>query len=291
MHRSPRRITSFCRSLCWGMALFLGGCLLGAQAEAHSLYIQSGRLQVEPGKASPLFFCYGHHFPVDEAIQGSKLTFVRVMAPDRSVTDVRPRDERSLQSHLVQYDQPGTYILTAESTPGYFAMYVDKKGRERHSLKPLNTFADDAREIRSSMRSSQWAKTYVFSGKPSEPVPEPVGLPLELVPAANLAGLKTGENLAFQVYTNNEAYTGEGVWDATYSGFSTEAEDMYIPQTKATDGKFVVPVDQAGRWFIRFFSKTPAPETKKAEYLTEKMTTTFVFEVRNERKRPQMDSH
>lgn len=280
-----------CRTLL-GTAVFLAAfCVFSAQAGAHSLYIQSGRLQVEQGKASPLFFCYGHHFPVDDAIQRSKLAYVRVIAPDRSSTDLELRDERSLHSYLVQYDQPGTYILTAETTPGYFAMYVDKKGRERHSLKPLSAFADEAREIRSSMRSSQWAKTYVISDKASEPAPGPVGLPLELVPAANPAGLKEGGSLSFQVYADNKPFSGEGMWDATYSGFSTEAEDMYIPQSKTTDGTFTVPVDHAGRWFVRFSSKTPAPEAKKTEYLTEKITATFVFEVRNERRRPQIDSH
>lgn len=286
---SGRRIA--CRTLLGTAALLAASCIFSVQAGAHSLYIQSGRLQVERGKASPLFFCYGHHFPVDDAIQRSKLAYVRVIAPDRSSTDLALRDEHSLHSYLVRYEQPGTYILTAETTPGYFAMYVDKKGRERHSLKPLSAFADEAREVRSSMRSSQWAKAYVISDKASDPAPGPVGLPLELVPAANLAGLQEGESLAFQVYADKKPYSGEGVWDATYSGFSTEAEDMYIPQTKTTDGKFVVPVDHAGRWFVRFFSKTPAPETKKTEYLTEKRTTTFVFEVRNERRRPQADSH
>lgn len=282
---SPRGI------LCGALLLLTAPWLFVAQAGAHSLFIQSGRMQVNPGKASPLFFCYGHHFPVDDAIQGNKLAHVQVIAPNRSVTEVQVRDEHSLHSYLVHYEQPGTYILTAETTPGYFAMYVDKKGRERHSLKPLSTFAGEAREVRSSMRSSQWAKAYVVSDKASEPAPGPVGLPLELVPAANLAALKEGDSLAFQVYADKMPYTGEGTWDATYSGFSTEAEDMYIPQTRARDGKFVVPIDHAGRWFVRFFSKTPASEAQKTEFLTEKKTTTFVFEVRNERKRPQVDSH
>ncbi|NLZ17160.1 MAG: DUF4198 domain-containing protein [Desulfobulbaceae bacterium] len=255
---------------------------------AHSLFIQSGRHQVSEGKVSPLFFCYGHHFPVDDAIQRKKLAYVRVTAPDMTTTELTLREESSLHSYLINYEQSGTYILTAESTPGYFAMYTDKKGRERHSLKPLSSFADEAQKVHASIRSSQWAKAYVFSGKPSDPAPGPVGLPLELVPAANLAELKPGETLAFQVYSNKEPCTREGVWDATYAGFSTEAEDMYIQQTKTADGSFVLPVDHSGRWFVRFSHKTPAPVNAQGEYFTEKATTTFVFEVRGERKRPKV---
>ena len=66
---------------------------------------------------------------------------------------------------------------------------------------------------------------------------------------------------------------------------------MYIQRTLCENGKFKVPIDVAGRWFVRFFSKTPAPEADKGMYLTEKRTTTLVFEVRNARKRPKMESH
>ncbi len=281
----------WCRFSIWGIIALLVQCLFAGHAAAHSLFIQSGRFQVNQGKASPLFFCYGHHFPVDDAIQREKLAYVRVVAPDQSKSDVALRPGRSLHSYLITYKEPGTYVLAAETVPGYFAMYLDKKGRQRHSLKPLSAFVDDAQEVRASMRSSQWAKAYVFSEKASEPAPGPLGLPLELVPAANLAELKEGDNLAFQVYAHKKPYSGEGVWDATYMGFSTEPEDMYIPQTKSADGRFTVPVDHAGRWFVRFFTKNPAPAAAAGEYLTEKQTTTFVFEVRNTRKRPQSDSH
>ncbi|NQS71385.1 MAG: DUF4198 domain-containing protein [Desulfobulbaceae bacterium] len=274
----------------WIIIVLLAHCLFVGHVRAHSLFIQSGRFQVDPGKSSPLFFCYGHHFPVDDAIQREKLAYVRVIAPDQSSTDVTLRNERSLHSYLIKYEEPGTYVLTAETVPGYFAMYLDKKGRQRHSLKPLSAFADDAEEVRSSMRSSQWTKAYVFSEKPSEPAPGPLGLPLELVPAANLAELKEGDSLTFQVYAHKKPYSGEGVWDATYMGFSTEPEDMYIPQTKSVDGGFTVPVDHAGRWFVRFFTKNPAPAAAAGEYLTEKQTTSFVFEVRNARKQPKSDS-
>ena len=141
------------------------------------------------------------------------------------------------------------------------------------------------------MRSSQWAKSYVFCGNPSVPFPARVGLPLELVPATDPSQLKQGDNLRLQVYRNGAPYSGEGFWDATYNGFSTEAEDMYIQRTACTGGKFVVPIDVTGRWFVRFFSKIPAPAEKRNEFLADKQTTTLVFEVRNARKRPKAEDH
>lgn len=265
--------------------------LCPASGTAHSLFIQSGRHHLSEGKASPLFFCYGHHFPVDDAVRRKKLAYVHVIAPDKTVNNVTLRDDRSLHSYLVSYDKPGTYVLAAETTTGYFAMYIDKKGRKRHSFKPLYEFAEKADKILSSMKSSQWAKTYVFCEEPSKNFPANIGLPLEIVPGKDLASVKAGDSVAMTVFRDGKAYMGEGFWDATYSGFSTESEDMYIQKTKCINGQFVLPVDVSGRWFVRFFTKNPAPEASVKKFLTEKRTTTLVFQVRNERKRPKIDSH
>jgi uncharacterized GH25 family protein len=279
------------RFFCTLAAFVLLAFMLPTASVAHSLYIQSGRHQVSEGKASPLFFCYGHHFPVDDAIRRQKLAYVRVIAPDGVANEVALRDDRSLHSYPITYEIPGTYVLTAETRPGYFAMYIDKKGRKRHSLKPMDTFADKAQEILSSMRSSQWAKSYVLCGASPKPFPARVGLPLELVPTRDLSQLKKGDRIELQVYNDGQPYDGKGFWDATYTGFSTEAEDLYIQKTPCDAGQFSVPIDVSGRWFIRFYTKTPAPEERQKEYLTEKRTATLVFEVRNERRRPALDSH
>lgn len=258
---------------------------------AHSIFIQSGRYQLSVGKGSPLFFCYGHHFPVDDAVRRKKLAFVQVMAPDGSVTDVELKDEKSLHSYQIKYDKQGTYVLTAETMPGYFAMYTDKKGRKRHSLKTLDTFVDKAESVQSSMRSSQWAKTYVTCDTPSETFPAEVGLPMELVPDKDPTQLKEGDTITFTVINDGKPYEGAGAWDATYAGFSTEAEDMYYSRKEINGGKFSLPVDHSGRWFVRFFTKNDAPEEMKSKYFKEKRTSTVTFLVRNERKRPKISDH
>jgi hypothetical protein len=32
-------------------------------------------------------------------------------------------------------------VLTAETNPGYYTVYVDKKGRQRHTIKPKSAIA------------------------------------------------------------------------------------------------------------------------------------------------------
>ncbi len=263
--------------------------LLPAGAFAHSLFVQVGRYHVNNGKASPLFFCYGHHIPVDDAVRGKKLHYIRVTRPDGSVQNIAIRNEKSLHSYVVKYDMPGTFVLTAETNPGFFTTWTDKKNRKRHSIKPMSAIADKASSVEGSLRSSQWTKTYVTCEKSSKPFPAHMGLPLELVPARDVSNLKQGENLTFTVYMDGKPYKGKGFWDATYNGFSTQAEDMYFPKQEITGGTFTLPLDVPGRWFVRFFAKTPPAGGANRDYLQEKRTTTLVFEVPNKRKRPKQE--
>ena len=56
-----------------GLGLFfvaVASVCLSTPTQAHSLYIQSSRYHVSEGKSSPLFFCYGHHIPVDDGGPG-----------------------------------------------------------------------------------------------------------------------------------------------------------------------------------------------------------------------------
>ncbi|MFW5497673.1 MULTISPECIES: DUF4198 domain-containing protein [unclassified Maridesulfovibrio] len=261
-----------------------------AAASAHSLYIQAGRYHVSEGKKSPLFFCYGHHVPVDDAVRMKKINHITVQQPDGKSFNIELRDEKSLHAYLVNYSIPGTYVLTAATNPGHFTTWLDKKGRKRHSIKPMSSVKERATEIVTSLRSSQWTKTYVVCENPSAVFPAIVGMPMELVPAKDVSMLRKGDMLEMQVYMDGKPYHGEGYWDATYNGFSTQAEDMYIQRQQIHDGKIKLPIDVSGRWFVRFFTKKE-PMKESSDFMQEKKTTTLVFEVPNERKRPKLDSH
>lgn len=184
--------------------------LLPVGAYGHSLYIKSSRYQVKEGKRSPLYFCYGHHVPVDDGLRAKKLKSVRVHTPSSEVQEIAIRNETGLHSYMVSYDVPGTYVLTAETNPGYYTVYIDKKGRERHTIKPKSAIADKAKEVKKSLYSKQYTKTYVVCETPSNDFPARVGLPLGLVPSKDITTLKAGDELELKVYFNGNLYTGEG---------------------------------------------------------------------------------
>ena len=281
MKIQKRTINDFLFISIVALSVFLG---VAGLCHGHSLYIQAARYEVDEGKQSPLFFCYGHHVPVDDGVRAKKLKTVNVHTPSGNIQNIAIRNETGLHSYMVDYDTPGTYCLTAETNPGYYTVYTDKKGRERHTIKPKSAVMEKAAEIKTSLYSKQFTKTYVTCKAPSETFPAVIGLHLELVPAQDPSTIKPGEKITFSVYRNGKPYTGEGTWDATYNGFSTEAEDNFHPKTKSINGTFDVPIPNAGRWFVRYFIKADAAADKRDLYSQEKLTATLVFQVSNPRK-------
>lgn len=267
-----------------GLGVLLFVMLIPAGVFSHSLYIQSSHYRVHEGKRSPLYFCYGHRIPVDDGVRAKKLKYIHVRQPDGEIRDVSIRNETCLHSYMVNYDAPGTYVLTAETNPGYYTVYIDKKGRERHVIKPKSAVIEKAREIKMSLYSKQATKTYVVCGKPSPIFPARVGLPLELVPSKDISTLKPGEMLELKIYLNGKPFAGKGTWDATYNGYSTQMEDYAYPKRKVFGDTFKVPVPLAGRWFIRYSQKVDAPEKDRAQCEQIKYTATLVFELPNQRK-------
>jgi uncharacterized GH25 family protein len=270
----PVMLTALVLALCADLAL------------AHSLYIQSGRHRVAEGKKTPLFFCYGHHFPVDDGVRANKLASVKVFDPSGQVREFTPREETGLQSQMVSYETSGVYVLTAETNPGYYTMWVDQKGRKRHSIKPMSAILDQASKVEKSLYSKQYAKAYVRCGESGGAFVGRVGLALELVPSQDPTELGPGDVLTLRVFRDGRPYDGQGHWDASYDGYSTEAEDLYHPGEMTTGDTFRVSLDRPGRWFIRYYIKTDAAPDMNKEYMQLKQTATLVVLVPNERRHP-----
>ena len=85
--------------------------ILSQSVCAHTLWIESSRYKVKKGLAKPMFFGWGHYLPVDDAISGNKLSYIRIFDPDGRSNEIAVREEKSLHSYLIKYDQVGTYRL------------------------------------------------------------------------------------------------------------------------------------------------------------------------------------
>lgn len=266
-------------------------CLTSTSAFSHTLYIQSSRYLASEGKSFPLFFCYGHFIPVADGIRGKKLNMVQVIAPNGQAQTIEIIDGKGLHSHMVAYNSPGIWGLTAETTPGYYTVFKDKNGNERHAIKSIDQIKNRLGRVIKSYYAKQYAKTYVKCEEPTGPFPARLGMPLELVPVQNIFELKPGNTLDLEVYLDGKPYMGKGTWDATYMGFSTQAEDNFYPHTQVEGSKFSIGLPNPGRWFIRYFIKKDAPEQDTGKYLQMKLTATLTLQIDNERRLPASKSH
>ncbi len=248
------------------------------QASAHTLFIQSSRYKVDKGASKPMFFGWGHHIPFDDGIAGKKLKTVKVIGPSGDIREVFIKEGRGLHSSLVEYEESGTYCLTAQTNQGYYTIYKDKKGRERHVVKP-KSMVRDAEKIIMSLLSFQSAKTYVVSESPSNQIPEPAGMPLELVPLKELFRIKPGDILPIEILYKGKPFKGKGEWSATFNGYSTASEDYLYHKKEISGSSFQVPINRSGIWFVRYSFKIEATGDEKEKCSHFKHGTSLVFQV------------
>jgi len=256
--------------------------ILSQSVCAHTLWIESSRYKVKKGLAKPMFFGWGHYLPVDDAISGNKLGYIRIFDPDGRSNEIAVREEKSLHSYLIKYDQVGTYCLAAETNPGYYAIYRDKDSKTHHVAKPKTELLE-AQDIELSVLTLQSTKAYVVCEKSSDNVPGPVGFQLELIPLENPTRIRPGDELPLAVFLKGKRFEGKGKWVATYNGYSAAGEDYYHKETEVEGGKFAVPITRPGIWFVRFSFKKKATgeEAIKCNQLNYK--TTLVFQVSGEK--------
>ncbi len=257
----------------------------GKSLFVHSMFIQSGQYIVKKGKDSPLFFSYGHIVPFGDGLRSEKIAAISVWPPDEEMLKIPVRQGKGLQSHMVRYNKAGIWMLTAQTNPGYYTVYKDKQGQEHHAIKPIDEIKNDAAEILLSYLSKQYAKTYVVCESPAQKALPVAGADLELMPSADIFSVKAGQSVQFQVLKDGKPFSGTGSWDATFAGFSTQPEDLFYPPTTIEGDRFTLFIAHPGRWYVRYNTKIPAPESAKEIYRQMKLATSFVFQVDNEPRR------
>ncbi len=96
-------------------------------------------------------------------------------------------------------------------------------------------------------RYSKYVKIYLLSGEaPSDNHDRPLGLAIEILPLENPYRLKPGDQLPVQVLFQGQPLSGFAL-HAGYSGQEQEA----VHQFTDAQGKAVVPIASAGRWYVR----------------------------------------
>lgn len=154
--------------------------------------------------------------------------------------------------------EPGTYQVAATSKASFFTMYVDEKGEQNWTFKPLNEM-NGVGNILFSSKVQYCAKAFLKVGNWTKP--KPIGYVLELTPLTDLSDVHIGDPVSFEaifmgkpftcttdtveyMYAKSNTFGGEAGGDI--EGFFLAA---YIVNGRA---QFRMPT--AGQWLITVFA-------------------------------------
>ena len=191
--------------------------LFAAQADAHSLWVNSFESFAHAPGHTTVALGWGHALPLDDMPNS---TYARVVVEEFNLVNLdgnkthlyKPKPELAKpfistadfdlfnadvacqKAALKKETQKGNYLIEAASKKTFYTSYVDKKGRTRLALKPQNQVTD-LKKVLFSVQHQAFAKSYLTVGKWSQP--KPVGHGLEITPLTDLSKVRVGDMVLF----------------------------------------------------------------------------------------------
>lgn len=244
---------------------------LPSPAFAHDLFLEFAGHVLEPRSTASVALVNGAFGKSDNVITRDRMVDVSIVGP----TDERMHpgasdwhDVGKTSQLRFETGEVGTYVLgvsTAprmiELTPEAFNSYLKHDGvldvleaRKRNGELEL-----PARE-----RYSKHVKSVVQVGElRSEAFDTVLGYPIEIVPLANATDLHEGDELPVRVLFNGAPLASQLVY-ASHGSFHAHDEsgshvEAFSGRTDES-GRFVLPVNEAGRWYVRLIHMKPSPE-------------------------------
>lgn len=241
-------------------ALLMAASLTPQAAQAHDMWITAPACS--PGTNLVMDIGYGHAFPNGEPLEMELIDQPRIIG-SASVIKTKPAGEMKFVS--VSNLPKGTYIVAGGRIPMWYT-----KSPEGTIHKPKNEVPNAI----SCGRYVKFAKAIVNVDGAAGDVSKPVGTALEIVPLANPATLKAGDELPVQVLLNGKPMAKAEVM-ATFAGFSKDGKAMAFYQKTDKDGKVNVKLWHDGLWLVRTFQKEPFKDQSKCDTFAQTAVLTF----------------
>jgi uncharacterized GH25 family protein len=255
---------------------FLCCCVCTHPVEGHDLFISAKTSMSHPPGHITLMIGYGHAMPMDEFIDGQRLTTYALYNPDlkkmelpfnRSANKLvdQGKSENSLPfagltvqpgdvfAQMIQFADntpKGTYQAGAAIKTVFFSMWKDDKGKVHKARKALDEIKN-AKEIMVSVQYQAFAKTCFTMGHWS--APKPLGYDLEIVPLGDLTSIKIGDIVEFQVL-----YLGKPIKSPVedplilkaYCDTYGNAHSFGLYGVIDTGGKASIKITRPGQWLV-----------------------------------------
>jgi uncharacterized GH25 family protein len=257
------------------VTLALAVAVAASATQAHEIKALASHLVIDkPGEKTTIYLAWGHVLPVDDLVAADTLARFDLLLPSGKTVALR-KEGRSLQTNVVEMEEPGISQVVVERKPGVVTYVVDDAGNRVMKRGPKSSITEG--KIDYAMRSQQFAKALIVTGKRDDAAPKSVGSFLEILPLQGPTSWRAGRDVRFKVLFQGKPVTEEEVL-ATYVGFKPDKAWCFATPIDH-DGVATVRPSQAGTWVIKAHLRQPAEAKFQKEYEFETYTATLALEI------------
>lgn len=247
--------------------------ILGASSlQAHSFWVNSFESFSHAPGHTTVSLGWGHNIPIDDILNSPHGKVIvdsfKVISPKNEVTKLRiPSSEIkeptkqnknfdvyeadvALQKIALKNDtQSGVYTIEAKSKPTFYTQYIDKKGKQRLKLKPMDK-VKDIKKVLMSVKYQAFARSYLTIKNWEQPKAKNIGL--EIIPKNDLSNVRVGDLVEFEVlfYGKPLNVTASSLDFITAMSDGFGQNDQFSLFSYIKNGKAQFRVQTPGQWIV-----------------------------------------
>jgi uncharacterized GH25 family protein len=270
---------------------------LSSPVMAHTLWINLYESFAHPPGHAMVSLGWGHVVPMDDLLASKdgtiQLATFDLIDPDLNKTalpmpvlkmenvietssgmTVQCGDLGIRKLSLTDKTKPGTYQVVVTSKENFFTMYLDKKGKQKMVMQPLDE-VKDAHKVLFSVKYKSFAKAFMAVKKWTDP--KPLGFDLELMPITDLSNVHVGNLVPFEIsFMGKPLSSGaDSIQYLTATSNSFGGPDNFFLAAYIMNGKAQFRMPAAGQWVANVYVKQDVTPESNLKELVGKCTTVY----------------
>jgi uncharacterized GH25 family protein len=175
---------------------------------------------------------------------------------------------------LTDKTKPGTYQVVVTSRDNFFTKYIDRKGKQKLAIKPLDEVRG-VEKILFSVKYKSFAKAFFAVKKWTDP--KPLGHDLELMPMTDLSDVHVDDVVPFQISLMGKPFSMEAdtIEYITAHSNSFGGPDGFFLSAYIMNGKAQFRMPAAGQWVVNVYVRQGVTPDGKLKELVGKCTTVY----------------
>ena len=280
-----------------GIVVLLASIIFTSQAAAHSLWINLYESYTHPPGHAIVCLGWGHVVPMDDffvskdgAIQLATFDLIdpnmnktALPLPSYKMGDVvetpsgmiaQTGDLGIRKLSLTDKTKPGTWQVALTSRETFFTRYIDKKGKQKMVMKPLDE-VKGVEKVLFSVKYKSFAKAFTAVKKWTSP--KPLGHELEIMPLTDLSGVHVGDMACFDIRFMGKPFscTNDKIEYMTATSNTFGGPDNFSLYSYLINGKAQFRMPSAGQWVVNVYVRQEVTPDNELKHLAGKCTTVW----------------